>query len=81
MLQFDPTDNISNIDSRVSNHDFRELKVVVTCMYSNLFARGLKTYNHELLMWRDLEHGCDLDLETPIYAGEQRFKELAYELG
>ena len=26
-------------------------------------------------------HRCDLDLETLIDAGEQRFKELAYELG
>ena len=25
--------------------------------------------------------GCDLDLETLIGAGEQRFKELAFELG
>ena len=26
-------------------------------------------------------HGCDLDLETLIDAGEPRFKELAFELG
>ena len=26
-------------------------------------------------------HGCDLDLETLIDAGEQQFKELAFELG
>ena len=26
-------------------------------------------------------HGCDLDLEILIDAGEQRFKELAFELG
>ena len=26
-------------------------------------------------------HGCDLDLETLIDTGEQRFKELAFELG
>ena len=25
-------------------------------------------------------HGCDLDLETLTIAGEQRFKELAFEL-
>ena len=26
-------------------------------------------------------HGCDLDLETLIDAGEQQFKELAFKLG
>ena len=35
----------------------------------------------QLVPCRLFLHGCDLDLETLIDAGAQRFKELAFELG
>ena len=35
----------------------------------------------QLILCRLFLHGYDLDLETLIDAGEQRFKELAFELG
>ena len=35
----------------------------------------------QLVPCRLFLHGCDLDLETLIDAGVQRFKELAFELG
>ena len=35
----------------------------------------------QLVPCRLFLHGCDLDLETLIGAGEQRFKELVFELG
>ena len=35
----------------------------------------------QLVPCRLLLHGCDLDLETLIDAGAQRFKELAFDLG
>ena len=35
----------------------------------------------QFVLCRLFLHGCDLDLETLIDAGLQRFKELAFELG
>ena len=35
----------------------------------------------QLIQCRLFLHDCDLDLKTLIDAGEQRFKELAFELG
>ena len=35
----------------------------------------------QLVPCRLFLYGCDLDLETLIDAGEQRFKELVFELG
>ena len=35
----------------------------------------------QLVPCRLFLHGCNLDLETLIDAGVQRFKELAFELG
>ena len=35
----------------------------------------------QLVPCRLFLHGCDLDLETLIDAGAQRFKELAFKLG
>ena len=35
----------------------------------------------QLVLCRLFLHGCDLDLEILIDAGDQRFKELAFELG
>ena len=37
--------------------------------------------NTQLVPCRLFLHGCDLDLETLIDAGAQRFKELAFKLG
>ena len=42
---------------------------------------GVSSKDTQLVSCRLFLHGCDLDLETLIGAGEQRFKELAFELG
>ena len=44
-------------------------------------VEGASSKDTQLVSCRPLMHRYDLDLETLIGAGEQRFKELAFELG